>query len=229
MSERYSGEHLMHSSSPLWSGCLVVAAALAVPWFDDGPPLPAASLVDIHGVAPRQVKSQGFQLSSSTPLHIDAVGLEGEAEHGTLTLLKAMWDGKRPPRPWIGKRLDHRPHEPIRGVGVERGADLARPSGHAGIQRSDDAAAGGVSSVLRVLPPDVLVGHGQTGQTKPPGPPLERDGRVRPRNAWTDDPRRRLAPERRGSREGQRDVGGGDRSSTFARQLDSNCRSRASR
>jgi hypothetical protein len=90
----------MHSSSPLWSGCLVVAAALAVPWFDDGPPPPAASLVDIHGVAPRQVKSQAFQLSSSTPLHIDAVGLEGEDEHGTLTLLKTMWDGKRPPRPW---------------------------------------------------------------------------------------------------------------------------------
>ena len=58
----------MYSSSPLWTGCLVVAAALAVPWFEDAPPVPSPGLVDIHGLAPHQLKSQGFQLSSGTTI-----------------------------------------------------------------------------------------------------------------------------------------------------------------
>ena len=101
-----------------------MAAALAVPWLDHRPASPAASLVDIHGVAPRQVKSQGFQLSSTARRSTSMPSASrAEAEHGTLTLLKAMWDGKRPPRPWAANAWIIDLAEPSRGVGVERGAD----------------------------------------------------------------------------------------------------------
>jgi len=92
----------MHSSSPLWTGCLlVVAAALAVPWLDEDPTPPPTGLVEIHGIAPRQIRSQAFQLPSAGPIQIDAVGLDAGDDHGTLTLLKTMFDGKRHvERPW---------------------------------------------------------------------------------------------------------------------------------
>ena len=93
----------MHSSSPLWTGCLVVAAALAVPWLDEDPVPAPTGLVEIQEIAPRQVKSQAFQLPSAGTVQIDAVGLDADNEHGTLTLLKTMSDGKRSAgRPWAG-------------------------------------------------------------------------------------------------------------------------------
>jgi len=88
------------SSSTLRTGCLATLLALAVPWLDIEPPVPAPTLVELHRLAPHQLKSQAFQLPSAASLQIDAVGLEAANQHGTLTLLKAMWDGKRPELPW---------------------------------------------------------------------------------------------------------------------------------
>jgi hypothetical protein len=91
----------MHNPLPFWTGCVVVAAALAVPWLEDTPPAPpGAPLVDLHEIAPQRVKSQAFRLPSASTIQIEAAGLEGEADHGTMTLLETMFDGKRPGHPW---------------------------------------------------------------------------------------------------------------------------------
>jgi hypothetical protein len=90
----------MHSSSStLRTGCLATLLALAVPWLDIEPP-PAPALLEIHGLAPRQLKSQAFQLPSPAILQVDAVGLDSEDQHGALTMLKVMWNGKRAQLPW---------------------------------------------------------------------------------------------------------------------------------
>ena len=90
----------MHSSSStLRTGCLATLLALAVPWLDIEPP-PSPALLEIHGLAPRQLKSQAFQLPSPAILQVDAVGLDSEDQHGALTMLKVMWNGKRAQLPW---------------------------------------------------------------------------------------------------------------------------------
>ena len=58
-------------------------------------------------------------LPSPATLQIDAVGLESEDQHGALTMLKAMWSGKRPAA-MGSKCLDHRSADPGGRLGTQR-------------------------------------------------------------------------------------------------------------
>jgi hypothetical protein len=81
----------------------VVAAVVAL-----APPIAAAQqapIVDLHGLAPRQVTSQAFLLSSSQSLQIEAVGAQSTNGWGQLTWAKTMLQGdqgKNPNPAWTG-------------------------------------------------------------------------------------------------------------------------------
>ena len=102
----------MHSSSPLWTGCLVVAAALAVPGLEDVPPAPSAGLVDLHGLAPYQLKSQGSAL-----LEADGIDVERRARRELKSLRLHLARGRRrecPPGSPRGEAGRHRTTVPPR-------------------------------------------------------------------------------------------------------------------
>ena len=172
------------------------------PWrcrgLDVGPPLPAPSLVDLHGLAPHQLKSQAFQLPSAPPLQIDAVGLEGEDQHGTLDA--AQGDvGRQASAAVLGrKRLDHRSADPGGGVGPERGG---RPPAAVGTRRFSAERCRcrrvPIEAFYAFYPSDAPGRTDKPDKEKPPGSPLEWDATSDHRHARPEDPRRRHDPERR--------------------------------
>src|SRR3954463_13149862 len=62
-----------------------------------------ATLVDLGGFGPRQVKSQSFAVASAQEIQIDAVGAESTGKGGKTDWAASMWqrNGKAVP-PWSG-------------------------------------------------------------------------------------------------------------------------------
>src|SRR4051812_5960410 len=79
-----------------------VAAAIALaPWIAAA----QGTVVDLHGLSPRQVKSEAFSLASAQDLQIEAVGAESTNGWGQYTWIKSMWQGdqrKSPKLAWTG-------------------------------------------------------------------------------------------------------------------------------
>ncbi len=83
----------------VFAGTFFVGCALATPWFE--PPAPAAPLVEIHGLAPRQLKSTAFDLPAAQQIEIEACGAESDAESAA-SVLKSVWTGEKRQLPWMG-------------------------------------------------------------------------------------------------------------------------------
>ncbi len=97
-----------------------------------------------------------------------------------LTLLKAMWDGKRPPRPWSANAwiIDLKSRSVVWELSA---AQTSR--GRGDTQEFSGATTlppGAYQAFYAFYPPTYWSDTDKPDKQKPPGPPLERDGRVRP-------------------------------------------------
>ena len=84
---------------PHWIAVLATAAAITI-----GPPdeQSAGALADLHGLAPRQVKTEAFALTSPQDVQIEATGVEPAAYKTSLAWMSTMWKGETQPNAWPG-------------------------------------------------------------------------------------------------------------------------------
>lgn len=72
------------------------------------PALAQPVLADLHGLSPRQIKVEGFILSTAQEVRIEAVGEEGDHDAKSFTWVRSMWYGakaakdERVGQPWAG-------------------------------------------------------------------------------------------------------------------------------
>src|SRR5215210_2923202 len=78
----------------------VVFGALAVA----APASAQAILAELGDMKPRQVRVEGFQLSSAQTVRIEALGEEGDLGDRSYTVLRTIWKGQSDQRnrPWVG-------------------------------------------------------------------------------------------------------------------------------
>jgi hypothetical protein len=79
----------------------MAAATVLAPWAAAA----QATIIDLHGLSPRQVKSDAFSLTAPQDVQIEAVGAESTNGWGQFTWIKSMWQGdqrKNPKLAWTG-------------------------------------------------------------------------------------------------------------------------------
>jgi len=82
---------------PHWLAVLVASAAVSMP-----PEQSAGTLADLHGLSPREVKTEAFSLASPQDVQIEAAGAEPTAYRGTVAKVRVMLNGEDRPNPWPG-------------------------------------------------------------------------------------------------------------------------------
>ena len=82
---------------PHWLAVLAASAAVTV-----SAPQSRATLADLHGLTPREVKTEAFSLASPQDVQIEATGAEPSATRGTVAKIRAMWNGEGRANPWPG-------------------------------------------------------------------------------------------------------------------------------
>ncbi len=85
----------------LRSGCAAFAAVVVVGAASRAPAQTVA-LADLHGLGPRQVKTEAFILPAAQDVQIEAVGAESVSKSSTLSRLTAMWQREAATAPWSG-------------------------------------------------------------------------------------------------------------------------------
>ena len=74
---------------PHWLAVLAASAAVTIP-----APQSRATLADLHGLTPREVKTEAFSLASPQDVQIEATGAEPSAVRGTVAKIRTMWNGE---------------------------------------------------------------------------------------------------------------------------------------
>jgi hypothetical protein len=82
---------------PHWLAVLAASAAVTIP-----APQSGATLADLHGLNPREVKTAAFSLPSAQDVRIEAAGAEPAAARGTVKKIRTMWNGESRTNPWPG-------------------------------------------------------------------------------------------------------------------------------
>ena len=65
----------------------------------------SATVVDLHGLRPREVRSTVFTLSAAQDLRVEAVGAESDNDRGSFSWVTAMWSARKDVtrrEPWMG-------------------------------------------------------------------------------------------------------------------------------
>jgi hypothetical protein len=81
---------------PHWIAVLAAAAVTLPPAQSSG------TLADLHGLSPRQVRTEAFSLASPQDVQIEAIGADPSVSRSSLAWIRSKWKGEERPNPWPG-------------------------------------------------------------------------------------------------------------------------------